>query len=313
MVKNIKMMRRAIGLASLAVLAQGLAVPAMAAPEDRGGEYRGPRMGGERGGGQQGGGQQGGGQQGGFENRGGGQPAAPRDFGGGAQAPRPSAPMAPSAAPAPRGNDGFRPAPSAPSAQAPAPAQGWQMGGRGNAAPRNEGWRNEAPRNDGTRNDGWRGDARPGEARRDDDRNRNESWRGTPGWSSGRSWNDNRGWNDRREPVRAAPPRQNYNRWAHDWRSDNRYDWQTYRRSNRMAFHVGRYYPPYSGYAYRRLSVGFLLQPLFYSQSYRIYDPWTYHLPAAYEPYHWVRYYDDALLVDGYTGEVVDILYDFFW
>ncbi|RVU06346.1 hypothetical protein EOE18_05850 [Novosphingobium umbonatum] len=306
MVKNFKSIRAVIGLASLAVLAQGLVVPAMAAPEDRGGEYRGPRGGGER---------PSGGQGGTFENRGGGQmPSPSRYFGSSSAASRPSPP---SAAPAPRGNDGFRPAPSMAAPSAPAPVQGWQMGNRGNdaprqnaqpnAAPRHEGWRNDAPRNDGSRNDGWRG-----EERRADDRGRNESWRGTPGWGGTPNWNGNRGWNDRREPVRVAP-RQNYNRWTHDWRRDNRYNWQAYRSSNRMAFHVGRYYPPYNGYAYRRLSVGFLLQPLFYSQSYRIYDPWTYHLPAAYEPYHWVRYYDDALLVDGYTGEVVDILYDFFW
>jgi len=26
-----------------------------------------------------------------------------------------------------------------------------------------------------------------------------------------------------------------------------------------------------------------------------------------------VRYYDDAVLVNIYTGEVVDVIYDFFW
>jgi len=26
-----------------------------------------------------------------------------------------------------------------------------------------------------------------------------------------------------------------------------------------------------------------------------------------------VRYYDDVVLVDTYTGEVVDVIYDFFW
>ena len=30
-------------------------------------------------------------------------------------------------------------------------------------------------------------------------------------------------------------------------------------------------------------------------------------------PYRWVRYYDDVLLVDIYSGEVVDVIYDFFW
>jgi len=26
-----------------------------------------------------------------------------------------------------------------------------------------------------------------------------------------------------------------------------------------------------------------------------------------------VRYYDDVLLIDTYTGQVVDVIYDFFW
>jgi len=26
-----------------------------------------------------------------------------------------------------------------------------------------------------------------------------------------------------------------------------------------------------------------------------------------------VRYYDDVILVDVYTGEVLDVIYDFFW
>ncbi|WP_409574764.1 RcnB family protein [Sphingopyxis sp. PET50] len=34
---------------------------------------------------------------------------------------------------------------------------------------------------------------------------------------------------------------------------------------------------------------------------------------AAYGGYRWVRYYNDALLVDTYSGEVVDVIYDFFW
>lgn len=145
----------------------------------------------------------------------------------------------------------------------------------------------------------------------------NESWRGTPGWPQGGvnrgPGGYNQGWNGNRGPGGFNAPRGDYRRWTQDWRRDNRYDWQRFRSSNRMAFHVGRYNPPYRGYAYRRLSVGLFLQPLFYSQSYVIYDPYTYRLPAVYGPYQWVRYYDDAMLVDTYTGEVVDVLYDFFW
>ncbi len=76
---------------------------------------------------------------------------------------------------------------------------------------------------------------------------------------------------------------------------------------------MDRYYSPYRNWSYRRLNIGFMLQPLFYGSSYWINDPWQYRLPEAYGPYRWVRYYDDALLVDTYTGEVIDVIHDFFW
>ena len=56
-----------------------------------------------------------------------------------------------------------------------------------------------------------------------------------------------------------------------------------------------------------------MLDPVFWGDSYYIYDPWYYHLPPAYAPYRWVRYYDDAVLVDTSSGQVADVLYDFFW
>jgi Ni/Co efflux regulator RcnB len=55
------------------------------------------------------------------------------------------------------------------------------------------------------------------------------------------------------------------------------------------------------------------LWPLFYSERYWINDPWQYRLPDVYGPYRWVRYYEDALLVDVTTGQVVDVIENFFW
>jgi Ni/Co efflux regulator RcnB len=101
--------------------------------------------------------------------------------------------------------------------------------------------------------------------------------------------------------------------WNHGWRQDHRYDWRGWREENRDAFHAGRYYPPYRDYAYNRLGIGFYLQPLFFGSDYWITDPYYYRLPPAYGPYHWVRYYNDAILVNTYTGQVADVLYDFFW
>ncbi|MEQ1725135.1 MAG: RcnB family protein [Sphingopyxis sp.] len=105
----------------------------------------------------------------------------------------------------------------------------------------------------------------------------------------------------------------NGRRWDRDWRSDRRYDWHGYRNQYRDRFSLGLYYSPYRNWNYRRISIGFSLWPLFYSDRYWINDPWEYRLPDAYGPYRWVRYYDDALLVDVRTGEVVDVIDNFFW
>lgn len=157
------------------------------------------------------------------------------------------------------------------------------------------------------------------------------SQQGSPGWQ-GRS-NDGRNWrNDRNRENRWTDNRQtrdndrwrnnNSQRWSHsgdhrrwnrDWRHDNRYNWHSWRSSNRDIFRWGYYNPPYRNYSYRRLSIGFYLDTLFFGSNYWINDPWQYRLPDAYGPYRWIRYYDDALLVDIYTGEVVDVIHDFFW
>ena len=187
----------------------------------------------------------------------------------------------------------------APAAKAPAPATrpasppagGWHGGNA--AAPVQTthapvaqpagGWQGHANADQG----GWQGHA-----------NANQG-----GWNGGARVGGNQAWH----------AGGNYNAWSHDWRGDQRYNWRDWRDGNREAFHVGRYYAPYNGYFYRRLSVGYMLDAMFYGSNYWIYDPWSYHLPPAYPPYHWVRYYDDALLVDTYTGQVVETLYDFFW
>lgn len=101
-------------------------------------------------------------------------------------------------------------------------------------------------------------------------------------------------------------------RWTGEWRNDRRYDWRHYRDRNRSVFRIGRYYDPY-GYGYRRYSVGYNMYPYYYGSNYWLSDPWMYRLPPAYGPYRWVRYWDDALLVDIYTGEVVDVIHNFFW
>jgi hypothetical protein len=101
-------------------------------------------------------------------------------------------------------------------------------------------------------------------------------------------------------------------RWRDDWRRDNRHDWRRYRDHNRSLFRFGYYYDPF-GYNYRRFGLGTTLYPSYYANRYWLNDPWQYRLPFIGGPYRWVRYWDDALLVDLRTGRVVDVVYDFFW
>jgi hypothetical protein len=102
-------------------------------------------------------------------------------------------------------------------------------------------------------------------------------------------------------------------RWTKYWRNDNRYNWRSYRERNRNDYRPGRYFAPYRGRNYSRISVGFSLGSGYYGSRYWINDPWRYRLPAAYGSYRWVRYYDDVLLVDLRNGRVVDVIRDFFW
>jgi hypothetical protein len=101
--------------------------------------------------------------------------------------------------------------------------------------------------------------------------------------------------------------------WNRSWRNDNRYDWQRYRNQNRNLYRGNRYYSPYRNYSYNRLNIGFVLDELFFGRNYWISDPWQYRLPAAPYGTQWVRYFDDVVLVDVYTGEVIDVIYDVFW
>src|SRR3546814_5391454 len=95
--------------------------------------------------------------------------------------------------------------------------------------------------------------------------------------------------------------------WSSDvCSSDLRYDWRDYRQAHRSYYRMPRYYSPYRNHRYTRFSIGFTLGSLFYGERYWINDPWYYRLPPASGSYRWVRSYDDALLVDIYSGQVVD-------
>ena len=129
------------------------------------------------------------------------------------------------------------------------------------------------------------------------------------------SWSQNRDGDFRQREVTQQQYRDR-NRWAsggwnRDWRNDRRYDWRDYRERHRSIFRIGIYYDPF-GYGYRSFDIGYRLYPNYYGQQYWI-DPGMYSLPFPPPGTQWVRYWNDALLVDMYTGEVVDVIHGFFW
>lgn len=158
-------------------------------------------------------------------------------------------------------------------------------------------WRNRVQRTD--RNRTW-------DRTRDRDYWRNRDWNNHWDRSRRNNWS---GWNDRWNWTWGH----DYRRWNTRWRGSSRFDWFGWRNRYPSYFQVGLYYAPYRNYSYRRLSIGYLLDSLFFDQEYWIADPSYYRLPEAYGPYRWVRYYDDAVLVNIYSGEVADLVYSFFW
>ncbi|MGN6277634.1 MAG: RcnB family protein, partial [Sphingomonas sp.] len=187
--------------------------------------------------------------------------------------------------------------------------------------------------NGGVNNGGWRGfrggnggAVAPG-PQVDVQRDGNRDWRNRGGTTDNRGWRDNNGgdrwqgnrndgrnWNDNRRRDDRWRGNDRGGNWNRSWRNDNRYDWQHYRSYNRNAYRLPRYYAPYGwSYGYRSFGVGAIIDSMLFDQSYWIDDPYDYRLPDVYGPYRWVRYYNDALLVDIYTGEVVDVVHDIFW
>ena len=100
--------------------------------------------------------------------------------------------------------------------------------------------------------------------------------------------------------------------WSSNWRHNSRYDWHNSRNRHRSIFHLGFYNDPF-GWGYQPYSIGWRLWPNYYRSSFWINDPWEYRLPYAPPGTRWVRYYNDAILVDTWSGEVVDVIYSFFW
>ena len=102
-------------------------------------------------------------------------------------------------------------------------------------------------------------------------------------------------------------------RFDRRWRQDRRFDYLTYRRLHRGLFDRGPYLSPYHGLGYTRFIPGLNIRGGFFNNRFIINDPFRYRLPPVNGRLRWIRYYDDALLVDTRDGHVADVVYDLFY
>jgi Ni/Co efflux regulator RcnB len=150
------------------------------------------------------------------------------------------------------------------------------------------------------------------------ERNRNGGWTRTNGYRGGEtdqqrvrsgSWYGQRGGMQQQQQYHNGTSYAG-NSWNRNWRNDRRYDWHRYRDNHRSVFHLGLYIDPF-GYGYQPYSIGYELPPIYFGQQYWI-DPGMYELPYPPPGTQWVRYWNDALLVDVYSGQIVDVIQGFF-
>jgi Ni/Co efflux regulator RcnB len=168
----------------------------------------------------------------------------------------------------------------------------------------------------------FRGDGRYGQPRDQGVNDRRSD--GHRDWG-GRGDNDRRDW-DRRDWDRRDHDRRDWDRRDWDRRGDNdRRDWNG-RYDDHRRWERGRYPPAYfsshryrhswrppSGFYLRSWSFGEFFPRGWYGPGYYIVDPWQYDLPLPPPGYEWVRSGPDALLIDEFSGRIVQIVRNIFW
>ena len=77
-------------------------------------------------------------------------------------------------------------------------------------------------------------------------------------------------------------------------------------------FHAGVYRAP-PGYRYRRWGFGQFLPSIYWGRDFWIADFLAFGLFAPPDGLVWVRYGPDALLIDEYTGEIIQVDYGVFF
>ena len=77
-------------------------------------------------------------------------------------------------------------------------------------------------------------------------------------------------------------------------------------------FHAGPYRAP-RGWVYRRWVFGERLPAIYFAPAFWITDFLAFDLFAPPDGYVWVRYGPDAVLIDQYTGEIIQVQYGVFF
>lgn len=93
-------------------------------------------------------------------------------------------------------------------------------------------------------------------------------------------------------------------------RNWGRNDWRGYRDQNRDVYARGNWRAPFR---YTSFRTGIRIAPNYFGSQYFINDPWRYRLPNPGFNQHWVRHYNDVLLVDTRRGIVLDVIRNFYW
>jgi Ni/Co efflux regulator RcnB len=146
-------------------------------------------------------------------------------------------------------------------------------------------------------------------------------YRGNTRSFSGQNAAYTHGGNVARAPQRGMA-QQNYGRdargfgqrpsnWNERPRDFSRRDYQ-FNATATDRFHWGSYDRP-DGWYYRRWGFGEYLPGAFWARDYWLTSWWLFDLAIPPYGFEWVRYGDDALLVNVYTGQILEVEYDVFY
>jgi Ni/Co efflux regulator RcnB len=81
---------------------------------------------------------------------------------------------------------------------------------------------------------------------------------------------------------------------------------------SRSRFHAGGYRPP-AGYYARSWGFGQFLPRAWFARNYWLSDFLDFGLPYPPPGFTWVRVGPDALMIDEYTGRIVQVVRGIFW